>query len=127
MRILFVLASPEYLRFYDAVLRELVARGHDVSVAVNHVKEQKQARVEDLEGVHALGLLPARKDRWARLATNLRGTVDFLRYLHPDYADAPALRDRMKRKVLERFNWEQTVDATERLYQRVLAKRQRPA
>jgi glycosyltransferase involved in cell wall biosynthesis len=29
----------------------------------------------------------------------------------------------LKRKVLERFNWEQTVDATERLYQRVLSKR----
>ena len=26
----------------------------------------------------------------------------------------------MKRKVLERFNWERTVDATERLYRRVL-------
>jgi glycosyltransferase involved in cell wall biosynthesis len=31
----------------------------------------------------------------------------------------------LKRKVLERFNWEQTVDATERLYQRVLSKRSR--
>ena len=30
----------------------------------------------------------------------------------------------MKRKVLERFNWERTVDATERLYRRVL-KRER--
>jgi glycosyltransferase involved in cell wall biosynthesis len=30
---------------------------------------------------------------------------------------------RMKRKVLERFNWEQTVDATERLYVRVLEQR----
>ena len=29
----------------------------------------------------------------------------------------------MKRKVLERFNWERTVDATERLYQRVLERR----
>jgi len=29
----------------------------------------------------------------------------------------------MKRKVLERFNWEQTVDSTERLYQRVLDHR----
>jgi len=34
---------------------------------------------------------------------------------------------RMKRKVLERFNWEQTVDATETLYQRVLAQRKRTA
>ena len=30
----------------------------------------------------------------------------------------------MKRKVLERFNWEQTVDSTERLYRRVLNHRQ---
>ena len=29
----------------------------------------------------------------------------------------------MKRKVLERFNWERTVDATERLYRRVLEQR----
>ena len=29
----------------------------------------------------------------------------------------------MKRKVLERFNWERTVDATERLYRRVLERR----
>ena len=29
----------------------------------------------------------------------------------------------MKRKVLERFNWERTVDSTERLYRRVLEKR----
>jgi len=34
---------------------------------------------------------------------------------------------RMKRKVLERFNWEQTVDATERLYRRVLGKRAKGA
>lgn len=35
----------------------------------------------------------------------------------------------MKRKVLERFNWERTVDATERLYRRVLERRSqgRPA
>ena len=31
----------------------------------------------------------------------------------------------MKRKVLERFNWERTVDATERLYRRVLNQRER--
>ena len=29
----------------------------------------------------------------------------------------------MKRKVLERFNWERTVDATEKLYRRVLNAR----
>jgi glycosyltransferase involved in cell wall biosynthesis len=34
---------------------------------------------------------------------------------------------RMKRKVLERFNWERTVEATERLYVRVLEQRSRAA
>ena len=30
---------------------------------------------------------------------------------------------KMKRKILEKFNWEQTVDATEKLYRRVLTKK----
>ena len=81
MRFVFVVASPEYLRYYDLVLRLLAERGHDVSIAVNHVKEQKQARVEGMEGVRSLGLVPARHDRWSRLATGIRGTADFLRYL----------------------------------------------
>lgn len=29
---------------------------------------------------------------------------------------------RLKRRILEDFNWERTVDATERLYQRVLSR-----
>ena len=29
---------------------------------------------------------------------------------------------RLKRRILEEFNWERTADATERLYDRVLAK-----
>jgi glycosyltransferase involved in cell wall biosynthesis len=57
---------------------------------------------------------------------------------YADPGDADTLRDaviaaweagrqseraiQMKRKVLERFNWERTVDATERLYKRILSK-----
>jgi len=103
MRFLFVVASPEYLRYYDSVLRLLASRGHDVSIAVNHIKEQKQATFEGVsDAVRVLGVVPPRDDRWLALARGLRGTFDFVRYLHPDYRDAPALRDRMKRKVLPR-------------------------
>ncbi|MEQ1896009.1 MAG: putative sugar O-methyltransferase [Vicinamibacterales bacterium] len=103
MRFLFVVASAEYLRYYDSVLRLLASRGHDVSIAVNHVREEKQATFEDVSSaVRVLGVVPARGDRWSALARGLRGTFDFVRYLHPDYRDAPALRDRMKRKVLPR-------------------------
>jgi len=103
MRFLFVVASPEYLRYYDSVLRLLASRGHDVSIAVNHIKEQKQATFDGVsDSVRVLGVVPPRGDRWLTLARSLRGTFDFLRYLHPDYRDAAALRDRMKRKVLPR-------------------------
>ena len=34
------------------------------------------------------------------MARAVRGTFDFVRYLQPRFADAPALRARMKRKVL---------------------------
>lgn len=103
MRLLFVVASAEYLRYYDSVLRLLASRGHDVSIAVNHVREEKQATFADVSSaVRVLGVVPARGDRWYALARGLRGTLDFIRYLHPDYRDAPALRDRMKRKVLPR-------------------------
>lgn len=103
MRFLFVVASAEYLRYYDSVLRLLASRGHDVSIAVNHVREEKQATFADVSAaVRVLGVVPPRADRWYALARGLRGTFDFVRYLHPDYRDAPALRDRMKRKVLPR-------------------------
>src|SRR4030095_1365563 len=34
-RLLIVLASPEYLRYYDTTMRLLADRGHQVTVAVN--------------------------------------------------------------------------------------------
>ena len=103
MKFLFVVASPEYLRYYDLVLRLLASRGHEVSIAVNHVKKQKQATFEGIhDTVRVLGVVPQRSDRWTVLARGLRGTFDFVRYLHPGYRSAPALRDRMKRKVLPR-------------------------
>ncbi len=101
MKALVIIASPEYLRFYDSTIRELASRGHDVALAVNHVKEQKQARFDGMpESVRVVGLVPPRGDRWTTLARAVRGTVDFSRYLHPSFSDAPALRDRIRRKVL---------------------------
>ena len=103
MTFVFVVASPEYLRYYDLVLRLLAERGHHVSIGVNHVKKQKQATFEGISHtVRVLGVVPPRRDRWITLARGLRGTFDFVRYLHPDYRSAPVLRDRMKRKVLPR-------------------------
>lgn len=104
MNVLFAMGSPEYLRFYDATIGELAARGHHVIVAVNADKEKKPVRLEGLAAaggrVTTIGLVPDRDDVWEPIARGLRGTVDFVRYLHPRFAAAPALRARMKRKAL---------------------------
>ena len=101
-RLLMVLASPEYLRYYDTTMRLLADRGHHVTVAVNWLQERKQARL-DLIGddrITVLGAIPDRRDFWVPFARAVRGTMDFSRYLHPKFAEASALRTRMFRKVL---------------------------
>src|SRR5688572_26187050 len=37
---------------------------------------------------------------WGDTAVAYRAVVDFLRFLHPDFAAAPVLRERIRRKVL---------------------------
>jgi hypothetical protein len=99
------MASPEYLRFYDSTLRLLAARGHAVGVAVMSDKEKKQARLHELDGVpgvEVLGIVPRARTIWSKLGRGVRGTADFVRYLHPGFAQAPALRERMKYKALPR-------------------------
>jgi hypothetical protein len=104
LRLLFVLAGPEYLRYYDSTMKSLADRGHHVMVAVNALQERKHARLDMVgdERIAILGELPERQDVWMPLARAVRGTIDFVRYFHPRFADAPALRRRMYRKVLPR-------------------------
>jgi hypothetical protein len=104
-RLLMVLNSPEYLRYYDTTMRLLADRGHQVTVAVNWLQERKQARL-DLIGddrIITLGAIPERGDMWVPFARAVRGTMDFARYLHPKYVEATALRARMFRKYLPSF------------------------
>jgi hypothetical protein len=110
LNILFAMASPEYLRFYDGTIRELAARGHRVSIACNKDRENKPVRLEGMSGessgVIVLGLVPRRAGAWGAIGRGLRGLTDFARYLHPRFVGAPVLRARMKRKVLPRgFRW----------------------
>jgi hypothetical protein len=103
MKILFAMSSPEYLRFYDDTIRELAARGHEVALAATVVRQGKPVRFESIAGapgIRIAGLVPPRGDRWVTLAAAVRGTMDFVRYLHPDLAGASALRARVKRQGL---------------------------
>jgi hypothetical protein len=107
VKILFVMASAEYLRYYDSTIRLLATRGHDVVMALNHDRGKKLVTLDGLsreaeDRVTAIGVLPAAAPFWGRVSRGLRGTIDFLRYLDPQFAAARALRARIKRKVLPR-------------------------
>ena len=64
MKVLFLMDSPEYLRFYDTAIEELAARGHAVAIA-----RQQPAREEAGRGskgcrryadrVTVLGVVPS--------------------------------------------------------------------
>jgi len=102
-RFLFAVASPEFLRYFDSTMEALVQRGHHVSVAVNWLRERKKARLDELidePRIEVAGVIPKRGDLWTPLARAVRGTMDFVRYLDPRFAEAPALRARMVRKSL---------------------------
>ena len=106
MKILFAMASPEFLRFYDEAVRLLADRGHEVTLAVQRQREVRPVRLEEFAAergrIRVAGFVPPRDDRWQPIARRLRGLGDFVRYLHPRFAAAPALRARMKRKGLHR-------------------------
>jgi hypothetical protein len=106
--ILFVLASPEYLRFFDTTIALLAGRGHQAHVVFDEAAEYKPV---GLSGAAALPLASATVIRpprtfWGDTAFAWRVVVDYLRFLHPDYADAAVLRERIRRKLLPvAFQW----------------------
>jgi hypothetical protein len=97
MKVLFLMHYPGYLRYYDSTVRLLAERGHTVYVAFDSPDKQREG-AEALAGaserVVVLGTWPKRRDAWLGVARGARGTVDFVRYLHPEFGDAAYLRRR---------------------------------
>jgi len=99
MKFLFVLQYPGYLRYFDSVIRLLAERGHTVALGFDSPHKQPEG-AEALAGavgdIEWLDRVPVRKGVWNVVGKGVRGTIDFARYLHPDFHDAPYLRDRMR-------------------------------
>ncbi len=108
MKVLFILQYPGYFRYFDSVMEALAARGHQVAVAFDQPHKQPEGMVA-LEGMRAsievLDRVPARPDVWAPVARGVRGTIDYVRYLHPRYVDSPYLRDRMRKALPFLTRW----------------------
>lgn len=108
MKVLFILQYPGYFRYFDSVMDGLSARGHRVAVAFDQPHKQAEglAALEGMRGdVEVLERVPARPDVWAPVARGVRGTIDYVRYLHPRYVDSSYLRDRMRKALPPLTRW----------------------
>jgi len=99
MRILFSLRSAAYLRYYDETIRQLLDRDHEVILSFTRPDIEPEA-LDIFRSWTRRPLVSSvrfeRADRYAAIATRLRATVDYVRYLDPLYARAEYLRDRQR-------------------------------
>lgn len=84
LRILFNMQSPSFMRLFDTAIRELADRGHRVTLVHHHRNDRRGMSPElvpvaDRVTVRRVRL--KRHDLWAPLATLIRETRDYARYL----------------------------------------------
>ncbi len=100
MRILLCLHTPRFARYYEDVIRDLQARGHELTIALGRA---------DL-GADVLATLdldvpvvqrPKRGDGYGYAALGVRTGIDYARYLDPRFADAAFLRGRARGRAVE--------------------------
>ena len=103
MKYLFFARHFTYLRNFESVLCALAERGHQVHIAVEREEEYGGREMIDRLAARYPGLTagtaPERTDGWYALATKLRLTLDYLRYLEPAYESTPRLRVRAGERV----------------------------
>ena len=100
MKALFLLKHPGAVRNLESTVRLLAERGHDVVLAFESTKTKEsvelvQQLASEQAGISVVDAPALRgRARYGAVAYALRVSIDYLRYLEPRYANAPALRDR---------------------------------
>jgi FkbM family methyltransferase len=106
MKLLFLMRHAGYVRNFESTLRLLCERGHAVHLAFQGLPKYEQLdptgiaqQLADAYPSFTHGMLPARVDGWGLLGRELRLGLDYLRYLEPEYDQAPKLRQRATREA----------------------------
>jgi hypothetical protein len=103
LRILFSVRNPSYVRHYEAVIRLLSERGHQVELVTEaekpHWPSSVLALAETCKGVRLSTLPSLAFDPWWELATRLRQARFYLRFLDPAYRGMPALLARARERA----------------------------
>lgn len=106
LTIVWFLLHGGYIRFFASTIRVLAARGHHIHLSFSRIEKDAGDRVA-LERFAAeipnltYDVAPARRrwDVWRSPAWLTRAFADLARYMHPRFDAAPALRDRVARKL----------------------------
>jgi hypothetical protein len=99
LKTLWFLQSNEHDRAFAGLLREMLGRGHELSVALERQRGgPSPAMIETLDGLReqhprfAYQQIPSRTGIWRIPAGAIHRSLDYLRLLDPDHAD-PDLRE----------------------------------
>jgi hypothetical protein len=103
VRIAFILRHALYLRNFESALRGLADRGHEILLILSPLEKEVDTALlttltRDYPNIRECPIGP-RTSWWWPACDGLRGARDFLRYLEPEYADAPALVARGGRRL----------------------------
>jgi hypothetical protein len=106
MKILFVMRHSGYVRNFESTLRMLCDRGHTVDLAFQIAgthwlldPSDMATQLAETYPRFSRTTIPLRDDAWGYAARELRLGLDYLRYLGPEYRNAPKLRARAEREV----------------------------
>jgi hypothetical protein len=111
MKILFSMRHPGALRNFASTLRALAERGHRVHlVFAKQDKEGDDRLLRELTSTYP-GITAGEIERkmpwrfWLGLARGARYTVDYVRYLTPEYSEISSLTDRARAKAPPLMRW----------------------
>ena len=110
MRFLAALRHAGYARYLDTTFRELCERGHEVVLLVgisssrtkshatlmSRFDAELDALAAELPGLSVRSGVEPRGSRQRDLGGSLRSWLDYLRFLEPEFEDAPKLRARSR-------------------------------
>ena len=110
LRILFSMRNFWYVKLFDSVIKELAARGHHVHILAERGEHNEVARDWN-DAAAALAReypevtfdwAPLQiEDDWVDLRMMIRLSIDHLRFLQDEYAGAPILGERARRRAPE--------------------------
>ncbi len=102
--IVFAWPNPSYLRFFEGVVTALRARGHRVTIA-RWADGRDAAALARAGTLAALEQVPAADPAWRPFHETLGELADYVRFMAPEFAAHPYLRQRMDKYLPPRFAW----------------------